>query len=142
MLALAGEGALLGAIGGLIGVVAGLAAAAVLLQRYGADLGGGYFAGEAALETHPLALLTAVGLSILVAALGAWWPARAALRTPAAQALKAAAPPREASPRRFAGPLAALAFASLGAAALRISWPTGLPRSAVTFRSPACSVRV
>ena len=84
------EGALLGALGSIVGIVAGIALAAVALRILGADLGAGYFRGELpALAIEPLAAVAFAAMGIAFAVGGSLLPARdAALATPAA-ALKA-----------------------------------------------------
>lgn len=83
------EAALLGAVGALLGIAAGLGVAAVALRLLGGDLGGGYFAGVTpALAADPL---TAAGFALLgmgAATLGGWLPAREAASAPPALALK------------------------------------------------------
>ena len=83
------ESAVVGAVGSLLGLVAGAGLAALALQLLGGDLGGGYFAGGAPQLVWPWAALAACGLLGLAAAVvGAWWPARQAERLAPALALK------------------------------------------------------
>ena len=72
----AAEGAILGAAGALLGTLLGLAAADLMLHRFGYDLGAGYFAGAGeSLSPDPLALgaiallgiATSVGAALAVA---------------------------------------------------------------------------
>ncbi len=84
------EGAVLGAFGALIGVVAGFGIAAAVLVVLGGDLGGGYFrAGRVPLHFDAGAAAGFAGLGVLVAVLSSWWPAEAAARAQPAVALKA-----------------------------------------------------
>jgi putative ABC transport system permease protein len=88
--ALLAEGVVLGAAGAAIGVLLGQAVAMLALAALGGDLGGGYFdALSVAARPQPAALLVFLGLGTLVAALGAWAPAREAARAAPARALKA-----------------------------------------------------
>jgi putative ABC transport system permease protein len=83
------EAALLGALGSLLGLIAGTALAAAALRLLSGDLGGGYFPGIApSLQWSWSAALLYGVLGTLTAAAGAWWPARAAERLAPAQALK------------------------------------------------------
>jgi putative ABC transport system permease protein len=87
--ALLGEGAFLGAAGGLAGIVLGALIAAAMLKYLTGDLGNGqlHVAG-AYLGTQPWALLAFFAAGTAVAAIGAWVPARAAAAEPPARALK------------------------------------------------------
>ncbi len=88
---LVGEGALLGLAGGIVGVAAGYALAALLLALRGGDLGAGYFAGLAPrLHFDALSAASYVALGVLAGAAGAWLPAHEAATVSPAQALKAA----------------------------------------------------
>ncbi len=88
--ALFGEGLALGAVGSLLGVVAGHLVASWLLRRLGGDLGGGQLAvTDAALAPQPLAALAFFVIGTVVASAGAWVPAREAARRAPASALKA-----------------------------------------------------
>jgi putative ABC transport system permease protein len=87
--ALVGEGAALGALGSLLGLILGALFASVLLRLLAGDLGNGQLhAVGPSLQASalPLAVFFAVGTS--VASAGAWLPARSAARQPAARALK------------------------------------------------------
>ncbi len=87
--ALIGEGAALGALGSLLGVILGLLLAAAMLRLLTGDLGNGQLhAAGASLRAAPLAVLGFFAIGTLVAAIGAWLPARAASRQPPARALK------------------------------------------------------
>jgi putative ABC transport system permease protein len=83
------ESVLLGLAGSVLGVVLGTALAALALRVLGGDLGGGYFAGVApALQWNSAAAAIYGALGVLAAAVGGWWPARAAQKLPPAQTLK------------------------------------------------------
>ncbi len=83
------ESLVLGGVGSLAGIALGTALAALALRLLGGDLGGGYFAGVAPrLQWDGLAALVYGSLGVAAAAVGGWWPARAAQRLPAAQTLK------------------------------------------------------
>lgn len=85
-----GEAGIFGAIGAIIGLAAGYAIASLLLRRFGADLGAGFFRGHAAmppLETLPA--LTFALLGIVVSIVASAVPARDAARAAPAAALKA-----------------------------------------------------
>jgi putative ABC transport system permease protein len=88
-LALLGEGAALGFVGSLLGVILGEMFATALLRLLAGDLGNGqlHVAG-AALHGTPLSLLAFLLIGMVVAGAGAWWPARAAARQSPAGALK------------------------------------------------------
>lgn len=88
--ALLGEGMLLGACGGLLGVLLGAAIAALMLGLHGADLGNGQLrSAQAALLYDPRALLAFLACGIAAAIGGAWIPAREAARRAPALALRA-----------------------------------------------------
>jgi len=83
------EASVIGAVGAAAGIVLGRAAAALVLERFGAELGAGYFRGLAptlALDGAALALFFAMG--ILAAVLGSLAPALEAARARPAWALK------------------------------------------------------
>ena len=83
------ESVLLGLVGSLLGIALGTALAALALRLLGGDLGGGYFSGVApSLQWSGSAALTYGALGVLAAAVGGWWPARAAQKLPPAQTLK------------------------------------------------------
>ena len=83
------ESLVLGLIGSLAGIALGTALAALALRLLGGDLGGGYFAGVApALQWSSAAALSYGALGVAAAAVGGWWPARAAQKLPPAQTLK------------------------------------------------------
>lgn len=83
------ESLVLGLIGSVAGIALGTALAAFALRVLGGDLGGGYFEGVApTLRWSSGAALLYGGLGLLAAAVGGWWPARAAQALPEAQTLK------------------------------------------------------
>jgi putative ABC transport system permease protein len=87
--ALLGEGLILGVAGSAIGVILGALIAAAILKFLTADLGNGQLRAEgAALHLAPLPMLGFFLVGVLVAAMGAWAPARDAARQPPARALK------------------------------------------------------
>ena len=84
------EGALVGLVGGVLGVLAGHGLAWGALALLGGDLGAGYFSGLAPrLQFHPGMTVAYVGLGWLAGVAGAWVPAREAATVSPAQALKA-----------------------------------------------------
>ena len=83
------ESLLLGTVGSALGIALGSGLAALALRLLGGDLGGGYFAGVApSLQFAGGAALAYGALGVVAAAIGGWWPARAAQRLPPAQTLK------------------------------------------------------
>ena len=90
--ALAAEGAFLGALGALIGIVGGAVLATAMLRVLAGDLGNGQLrVFGATLAWQPWALAGFFGIGVLVSAAGAWAPAKAAAQLPPAQALKGGA---------------------------------------------------
>lgn len=88
-LALIGEGAALGAIGSLLGVLMGVVAAEAMLRLLTGDLGNGQLhVVGASLRTAPWPLLAFLTIGTGVSAVGAWLPARSAARQSTALALK------------------------------------------------------
>jgi putative ABC transport system permease protein len=84
------EGALIGAVGSALGLVAGYALAQAAVRVIGPDLGSGYFRGVApTLVAAPLALALCFCLGVAAALLGSVLPALEAARASPAQALKA-----------------------------------------------------
>jgi putative ABC transport system permease protein len=84
------EGALIGAAGAAIGLLAGYLMAAAVLERFGADLGAGQFRGlHPDLHAEPWASALFFVLGVLVAAAGSLAVALDAARAAPAQALKA-----------------------------------------------------
>ena len=88
--ALLTEGAVLGAVGGVLGAGMGIGIAALVLDKLGGDLGSGFFAGVTpALQWQPLAAALFVLMGVAAGVVGAWLPARDAAAEPPARALKA-----------------------------------------------------
>jgi putative ABC transport system permease protein len=123
---LVAEGALLGALGSALGVGLGYAIAAVVVRRFGGDLGGGYFESTAlTLQFAPLPAFAFFLLGTAFALGGAWAPAReAALRSPS-RALKAG----DVEPvlERLRSPWPALALLALGAGVALLPPVMGVP---------------
>ncbi len=87
--ALVGEGAALGAIGSLIGVILGLAVATAVLRLLTGDLGNGQLrAVNASLSAAPWPMIVFLMIGTTVAGLAAWLPSRIAARRSPASALK------------------------------------------------------
>ncbi len=87
---LLGEGVLIGVAGAAIGLIAGYAIAAAVLERFGADLGAGQFRGlRPQLEIEPWSSLVFFLLGVIVAAAGSLAAALEAAQAAPAQALKA-----------------------------------------------------
>jgi putative ABC transport system permease protein len=83
------EGAVLGALGSLAGLLAGYALAAAALHFFGGDLGGGYFPGvQPSVRFAPVAACVFFALGCAVALLGSAAPALEAARARPATALK------------------------------------------------------
>jgi putative ABC transport system permease protein len=83
------EGALLGVIGGILGLPAGYLLAQTAVRVIGPDLGSGYFRGVApALDPAPWAMALCFALGVVAALLGSLAPALDASRAVPAQALK------------------------------------------------------
>lgn len=124
--ALVAEGLALGALGSLLGVIAGHLVAAWLLRRLGGDLGGGQLAvTDAALAPQPLAALAFFVIGTVVASAGAWAPARDAARRAPARALKAG--DAEPSLARLRGVGPGLALFAVGAVLAFLPPVGGIP---------------
>ena len=83
------EGAMVGAAGSLVGLLAGYALAVALMRVFGGDLGAGFFRGMApAVAIEPFAPSIFGALGIAVAVLGSIVPALEAARADPAPALK------------------------------------------------------
>lgn len=94
------EAAGFGAIGTLLGLVAGAALASVALRTLGGDLGGGYFAGiRPQVSVDPVGAAMFFALGLAAAIVGAWLPAREAAAQPPGPALKAGVDPAPGSQR-------------------------------------------
>ena len=86
----AAEGALIGVVGSIAGLLAGYAMASVAVRVFGADLGAGYFRGVAAgVEADGTTLGVFFVLGVLASMFGSLVPAIEAGRAPPAKALKA-----------------------------------------------------
>jgi putative ABC transport system permease protein len=87
--ALVGEGAALGVAGSMLGIMLGVAVAAAVLRILAGDLGNGQLrAAGASLRTAWLPMFGFCVMGTVVAAVGAWLPARNAARQPPARSLK------------------------------------------------------
>ncbi|HYT87060.1 MAG TPA: FtsX-like permease family protein, partial [Burkholderiales bacterium] len=120
------EAAVVGAAGALAGIALGHATAAIVLRRFGAELGAGYFRGlepTLALDLPALALFFSAG--VLAAVLGSLAPALEAARAGAASALKAGDEERALERLRPAWPGIAVILA--GAALTQAGPVGGLP---------------
>lgn len=123
---LALEGALLGAIGAAAGTLLGLVASRAVLERFGSDLGAGYFRGmEGTFAPDPAALAIIALLGVGTAAGGAWIVARGAGRMDVAEALKGRAIDLPGAGR--SGTIPALALAVAGGALAFAPPLAGLP---------------
>jgi putative ABC transport system permease protein len=124
--ALIGEGAALGLIGSLLGVVLGVAAAAAILQFLTSDLGNGQLrAVGASIGAAPLPMLAFFAMGTLVTSMGAWLPARDAARQPPARSLKGGNGDYAGVARVSA--YSGVALLALGAALSRLPAVGGLP---------------
>jgi putative ABC transport system permease protein len=120
------EAAVIGATGALAGIALGHASAAFVLQRFGAELGGGYFRGLApslVLDWPALALFFSLG--VLAALLGSLAPALEAARAEPAAALRAG--DEERALRRLQPVWPGLAVLLAGAALTQAGPVRGLP---------------
>src|SRR6266850_784854 len=120
------EAAVIGATGALAGIALGHASAALVLQRFGAELGGGYFRGLApslVLDWPALALFFSLG--VLAALLGSLAPALEAARAEPAAALRAG--DEERALRRLQPVWPGLAVLLAGAALTQAGPVRGLP---------------
>ncbi len=115
---LAIEGGLLGLAGALAGTVLGLAASRAMLERFGYDLGAGFFSGAGNTFSPDAGALAIIGvLGIFTAAAAALAVTRPLARLDVAQALKDRHLDLPAPPGGWSWPLA-LATGALGAAYL------------------------
>ena len=90
VLLLVAEGAAIGAVGSVLGVVGGFVLAEIAVRTFGPDLGAGYFRGLApSLSLEPFALCLFFCLGVAVAMLGSFAPALEAASAAPARALKA-----------------------------------------------------
>jgi putative ABC transport system permease protein len=120
------EAAVVGAVGALAGIALGYATAAIVLRRFGAELGAGYFRGlepTLVLDVPALALFFSAG--VLAAVLGSLAPALEAGRARPASALKAGDEERALERLQPAWP--GLAMLVAGAALTQAGPVRGLP---------------
>ncbi|MEA3151525.1 MAG: putative transport system permease protein, partial [Gammaproteobacteria bacterium] len=123
--ALIGEGAALGAVGSLIGVVLSVVFAALMLRVLTGDLGNGQLHTVGAALNAPLfPLLAFFVIGTAVASAGAWMPARTAARQPPARALKGGDPTTVTARTSWRSGLALLAA---GAILARLPAAGGIP---------------
>ena len=121
-----GEAALIGLVGAVIGLPVGFALAQFAVERFGGDLGAGYFRGAPPqLAVDATAALLYGALGILAAMAGAFVPAHAAARAEPAAALKPGDAEYAMSPLRKLWP--GLALLVLGALATLVPPVGGLP---------------
>lgn len=89
-LGLLAEGAVLGLVGGLIGLALAYLLTALAFQVIGGDLGAGYFRGLApSLRLEPGLMISHLALGVFAGMGGAWLPAREASRLVPARGLRA-----------------------------------------------------
>jgi putative ABC transport system permease protein len=120
------EAALLGTLGGILGVALGYGLALLAVRHAGADLGAGQFRAMAPhLAFHPLSALFYLIGGIVVAVVGALLPALDAAREAPARALKAGDEQRMFQRVGRASP--GLAFIAAGAALSQLGPVRGLP---------------
>jgi putative ABC transport system permease protein len=122
-----GECALVGLAGGLAGMAAGTAMAAIALRALSGDLGGGYFPGvQPTLHWSTPAAALFVALGVASALAGGYFPARAAERLRPAVALKGLGDPGGRAPPAWP----AIALLGLGTALAFAPPVAGLPLAA------------
>lgn len=122
------EGAVVGMVGGVLGVALGHALAAGAFRLVGGDLGAGFFRGVTPqLQFEPLASAGYLLLGVLAGVAGTWLPARAAAAVVPARALRAGEGGRAGLPR--GGGHGGLAAGMLALAALACLLPPygGIP---------------
>lgn len=120
------EGAVLGLLGAAAGLAAGAGLAWGVLGLLGGDLGGGYFSGSRpALDISPGWAVIHAGLGLAVALAGSLFPALEAARAAPALALKSAG--QSVDPRRRPALLPALALGLVGLAFAFAPPVAGLP---------------
>jgi putative ABC transport system permease protein len=120
------EAALLGALGGLLGVALGYGLALLAVRYAGADLGAGQFRAMVPhLAFHPISAFFYLVAGIMVAVVGALLPALDAAREPPARALKAGDEQRmfQRAGRAWPG----LALIAAGAALSQLGPVRGMP---------------
>ncbi len=120
------EGAAVGALGSLLGLLAGYALAVAAMRAFGGDLGAGYFRGVTPTVTvAPFAALIFGALGIAVAVLGTLAPALEAARAAPAAALKAGGEQAAFRPLQRAWP--GMVLLAAGALAALLPPIAGLP---------------
>ena len=120
------EGAVLGAVGSLLGLLVGYGLAAAALSLFGGDLGGGYFPGvRPSVSLDPAAALLFFLAGVGVALLGSLSPALEAARARPAAALKAGSEDLALAP--LAMPWPALIMIITGAVFTLLPPVAGLP---------------
>jgi putative ABC transport system permease protein len=120
------EGALLGVIGSLAGILLGYGMAAAALHAFGGDLGGGYFPGvQPAVQWRPLTAAIFFAAGTAVAILGSASPAWEAARAKPAPALKAGS--EDVALAKLARPWPALLCLAIGALFTQLPPVAGLP---------------
>lgn len=120
------EGAAVGIVGGLLGLLGGYGLARLALGILGSDLGAGYFSGETVtLAFAPVAALVFFSLGIVAAGLGSLLPALAAARAAPAATLKAVGDVVD--PRARVPVLPAIALFGAGVACALAPAIAGLP---------------
>ncbi len=108
------EGGMLGAIGSLLGLIAGYAMAAVALKFFGGDLGGGYFPGiRPSVQFDAVTAIIFFTLGTGIALLGSVAPALEAAAAQPAPALKSGS--EDVALARIATPWPALVCMAIGA---------------------------
>ncbi|HJW24618.1 MAG TPA: ABC transporter permease [Rhodocyclaceae bacterium] len=123
---LLGEAAVLGVVGGILGVVLGQGLANLLLATTGADLGGAYFRGlNAHAALHLPAAAAFLGLGTLAAVLGSLAPVLEVAKASPARALRAG--DEEELFARHRSPWPGLALVALGGAAAALPAVARLP---------------
>jgi putative ABC transport system permease protein len=120
------EGAVLGAVGSLLGLALGYATAATVLALFGGDLGGGYFPGvKPAAHFSPSAAAVFFLLGTMVALLGCVSPALEAAHASPAQALKSGS--EETALSTLATPWPGIGCLALGIVLSQLPRLAGLP---------------
>ena len=120
------EGALIGAAGSVVGLIAGYAIAWGSIRVVGVDLGSGYFRGvESGVDVDLITLCVFFGLGVAASTLGSVVPAIEAARTSPARALKAG--DEETALQRVRGTPLGTAFIALGAGLVLLPAIDGVP---------------
>ena len=123
---LVAEGAAIGVVGSVLGLIGGFVLAAIAVRTVGLDFGAGYFRGLApVLAADPSALALFFCLGVTIAVLGSLAPALEAARAAPARALKAGDQERAFARLRPFWP--ALVTLAVGASATLLPPVAGLP---------------